>query len=84
MPPATRLRAGFHGQADSPLRAIRSRVVLTPSEAILDGLFQHPETRDLLADRLGPCAVRVRDFHLDRLREAADRLGLAMEPVEEP
>jgi hypothetical protein len=84
MPPATRLLAGFHGQADSPLRAIRSLVVLTPSEAILDGLFQHPETRDLLADRLGPCAVRVRDFHLDRLREAADRLGLAMEPVEEP
>ena len=83
MPPATRLLAGFHGQADSPLRAVRSLVVLTPSEAILDGLFQHPETRDLLADRLGPCAVRVREAHIERLREAAGRLGLAMGPTDE-
>jgi hypothetical protein len=83
MPPATRLRTGFHGRAETPLRAIRSLVVLTPSEAILDGLFQHPATRDLLADRLGPCAVRVREFHLDRLRDAAERLGLAMDAIEE-
>jgi hypothetical protein len=84
MPPATRLLAGFHGQASSPLRAIRSLVVLTPTESILDGLFQHPETRDLLADRLGPCAVRVREFHLEKLRVAANRLGLAMGGTEEP
>ena len=83
MPPATRLLAGFHGQAETPLRAVRSLVVLTPTEAILDGLFQHPATRDYLADRLGPCAVRVRDAHLERLRDAAERLGLAMKPIEE-
>jgi hypothetical protein len=51
---------------------------------ILDGLFQHPDTRDLLADRLGPCAVRVRDFHIERLREAAERLGLSIGSIEDP
>jgi hypothetical protein len=78
LPPAIRLLLHSAGAEAPPLRVERPLVLSTPSEDLLDGLFQHPETRDYLGTRLGPTAVVVAETLLPSLREAARRLGLTL------
>jgi hypothetical protein len=47
---------------------------------LLDGLVQHPDTRNLLGERLGPTAITIPEEALPDFRLAIARLGF---PVEE-
>ena len=71
-PPAPRRGA----RRASPIAAIRPLVLSVPSESLLDGLLQHPETSPYLGDRLGPTAVVVVESLWPRLREVLSGLGL--------
>ncbi|MDG3003880.1 helicase-associated domain-containing protein [Paludisphaera mucosa] len=63
--------------ADAKPWPARKLLVLTaPSAEVLDGVLQHPETRPLLGDRLGPVSVVVPEASLDRLRAALKRFGV--------
>ena len=81
MPPAIRLlaqAAGLDGGGPpGPLRGDRPFVLHATTSEILDGLLQHPSTRPLLGERLGPTAVVVRSSDPGPLREALESLGFA-------
>lgn len=83
LPPAVRLLSrlvDLDGDGPPPpLRADRPLLLRAPSAEILDGLFQHPDTRPLLGDRLGPTAAIVRSVDPTALREALRRLGVPLE-----
>jgi hypothetical protein len=78
LPPAIRLLLHATNLEATHLRLDRMVVLSTPSEDLLDGLLQHPETRDYLGERLGPTAVAVAETLLPSLHEAARKLGLAL------
>ena len=61
------------------LAAQRLLVVRVPSAEVLDGLLQHPETRDLLGERLGPTAVVIPEPALAPLRLALAGLKLRLD-----
>jgi hypothetical protein len=54
-------------------------ILKTPSSQWLDGLLQHPATRDYLGERLGPTAAIIPDVMLGPFRRALAALGLALE-----
>lgn len=62
-----------------PWPARRLLVLSAPTAELLDGVLQHPETRPLLGDRLGPVSVVVPEESVDRLREALRRFGITFE-----
>jgi hypothetical protein len=59
-----------------PPAAARQTVVRFPTAETADGVMQWPQTRDLVAERLGPTAVVVEDDHLDALRRALAEIGV--------
>ncbi|WP_165219447.1 hypothetical protein [Aquisphaera insulae] len=73
------LRSAFPDQGPVELRAQRLLVLTTPTAAVADGLAQHPATRGLVGERLGPCALIVADDDLERLRVAAEGLGISLD-----
>lgn len=79
LPPSVRLLLAARGPKPPPLKAGRPLVVYAPSAELLDGLAQHPATRDLLGPRLGPTAVVIPDAALAAFRLALDGLGLALD-----
>ena len=83
IPPALRLVLAARSSRVPPLTTSRPLVLHAPSAETLDGLAQHPETRDLLGDRLGPTSVVIPDASLGPLRLALERLGLGLD-VEDP
>jgi hypothetical protein len=62
-----------------PWPARRLLVLTAPSAELLDGVLQHPETRHLLGDRLGPVSAVVPEESIDRLRTALRAFGLEFE-----
>ena len=46
------------------------------SEEVADGLVQWPETRALIAERLGPTALAVAEENAAKLREQLGLLGM--------
>jgi hypothetical protein len=83
MPPAVRLlllaapnRAPGRSSA---LEAERILVLRTASPEWLDGLFQHPATRDYLGERLGPTTAVLPEALVGPLRRALAALGLTLE-----
>jgi Helicase conserved C-terminal domain len=78
IPPAIRLLLLAAGPRVAALTAGRPLVVRTPNAEILDGLVQHPETRDLLGERLGPTAVAISAGALPAFRLAVARLGIPL------
>jgi hypothetical protein len=77
--PALRLLFYALGPRVAALRAVRSLVLHAPSADLLDGLEQHPFTRDHLGERLGPTAIVVPESELDALERALTKLGLALD-----
>ncbi|OJW22601.1 MAG: hypothetical protein BGO49_01055 [Planctomycetales bacterium 71-10] len=57
--------------------ARRLLVLSAPSAEMLDGVIQHPDTRGLLGERLGPTSVVVPEADLDALRDQLRRFGIA-------
>jgi hypothetical protein len=76
LPAAIRLLLHAGSPDSEPIAATRPLVLNVPSESLLDGLLQHPETAPYLGDRLGPTAVVVIETLWPRLREVLDALGL--------
>ncbi len=79
VPPAVRLILLARSSRVPPLTTSRPLVLHAPSAETLDGLAQHPETRDLLGDRLGPTSIVIPDMLFDLFREALERLGLSLD-----
>ena len=80
IPPAIRLLLLAAGPRVPALTAARPLVLRTPTVELLDGLVQHPDTRNLLGERLGPTAITIPEEALPDFRLAIARLGF---PVEE-
>lgn len=59
-----------------PPTAARQTVVRFPTPEATDGVMQWPQTRELVAERLGPTAVVVDEERLDALRRALAEVGL--------
>jgi hypothetical protein len=78
IPPAVRLLLHAVGPNVEPLQATRPLVLHVPSADVLDGLTQHPATRDALGQRLGPTTVIVPDNSVDLLRRGLESLGLSL------
>jgi len=58
----------------------RARSFCTRSDpVVLDGLAQHPTTRDFLGDRLGPSFLVIPEEMLAAFRQALARLGLRVD-----
>jgi hypothetical protein len=65
--------------AQSPAPRLRRHLVLhVASTEIADGLVQWPQTRPLIADRLGPTALGGDEDHLDELRRRLAEAGISM------
>jgi len=79
MPAAVRLLLLAADRRVAPLEVERSLVLRTPSAELLDGLLQHPSSRDHLGERLGPTAILVPEECLPALRRTLEELGLALE-----
>ncbi|WP_337175224.1 helicase-associated domain-containing protein [Paludisphaera sp.] len=60
-----------------PWPARRLLVLAAPSAETLDGVIQHPDTRDLLGERLGPTTVVVPESGVEVLRQRLARFGIA-------
>ena len=60
------------------LTTSRPLVLNTPTAEVLDGLCQHPETRNWVGTRLGPTSAIIPDDFLPRFREGLQRLGLSL------
>jgi hypothetical protein len=77
-PPSVGLLLAVRAVRRPAFSASRPLILHAPSESLLDGLFQHPATRDLLGDRLGPTAAVVPDRNVDAFRRALERLGASL------
>jgi hypothetical protein len=78
MPAAVRLMLLSAASRVPPLATERPLVLHTPSAEILDGLLQHPDTRPLFGERLGPTAAIVPDDRAGQLEQVLGRLGLTV------
>jgi hypothetical protein len=74
--PAARLLLG--AAQGPPPRLERHLVLHVASEEIADGLVQWPETRPLIAERLGPTALAVAEADVARLRERLREAGIEL------
>jgi hypothetical protein len=64
-------------QVASP--SLRRHLVLhVESPDLADGLMQWPQTRELIAERLGPAALAVTDENADELRKRLAELGVVV------
>ena len=79
LPPAVGLMVRPSVLGSKPWKAGRRLVLNAPSADLLDGVLQHPATRSLLGDRLGPVAAVVPDDCVDQLRAALKALGVELE-----
>lgn len=84
LPAAIRLLLHAAAPEGEPIAASRPLVLSVPSESLLDGLLQHPETSPYLGDRLGPTAVVVVEALWPSLRDALAALGLPFSDGDDP
>jgi hypothetical protein len=78
VPPAIRLLLMAASNRVPALSSARPMVLRAPAAEVIDGLEQHPETRDLLGERLGPTSVVIPDDLLPEFRRALERIGLTL------
>ncbi|HEV3163224.1 MAG TPA: helicase-associated domain-containing protein [Isosphaeraceae bacterium] len=79
MPPAVSLMLHSASPRVRPLPLARHLVLSAPSAELLDGLVQHPATRDYLGERLGPTTIVVPDPSIAPLQAALASLGLSLD-----
>lgn len=84
IPPAVRLLLVARSPHVPPLTTARPLVLHAPSGELMDGLAQHPATRGLLGERLGPTAAVIPEEALAPLRLALEGLGLPLDAPEPP
>jgi len=66
------------GRQLPPPTAVRQLVVRFPTPEITDGVLQWPESRPLVAERLGPVAVVVDEECLEPLRQVMAEIGVTL------
>ena len=66
------------GPQAAPPTAARLLVVRFPSPELTDGAMQWPDTRVLIAERLGPTAVAVDEENLEALRKVLGDVGVVL------
>jgi hypothetical protein len=66
------------GPQMSPTTATRLLVVRFPTSEMADGAMQLPQTRALIAERLGPTAVVVAEESLEPLGKALTEMGMSI------
>lgn len=80
IPPAVRLL--WHGLAEPserrPLEAVRRWVLNVASADLMEGLLQHPQTREAFDDRLGPTSASIRAERLEDLRASLGAFGIEL------
>jgi Helicase conserved C-terminal domain len=76
LPAAARLLMA--GDQTPPSHFARHLVLHLPNEETADGLMQWPETRELIAARLGATALAVTEENADELRRRLKAVGLAL------
>jgi hypothetical protein len=59
-------------------------VLMTESPLVAGGLLQHPRTKDLFTQRLGPSALVIAADDLPRLDAALADLGISLSPPQTP
>lgn len=78
-PPALRLILAAGTPGTPAFEGRRRLIVRSHSPDLIDGLTQHPATRDYLGERLGPLAVIVEESAIPGLRQALAKLGLSID-----
>ena len=81
MPPAIRLLLHAAAPNPEPPRISRPILLTSPTSDLLDGLLQHPLTRDHLGERLGPTVAIVPEGRLEALGKALATFGLNLESL---
>jgi hypothetical protein len=76
--PAIKLLLRSHALPRTILKARTMFILTGPSAELIDGLLQHPATRSLLGERLGPTTVAIPDLHREPLQEVLKDLGIDM------
>jgi hypothetical protein len=77
--PAIKLLLRSLSPAPTSMQARTMLVLSTPSTELADGLLQHPATKHLLGERLGPTSVAIPGQGLEALRIALAELGIFLE-----
>jgi hypothetical protein len=80
LPPAARLLMTAEQMVTPQLR--RHLVLHVGDEELADGLMQWPQTRDLLAERLGPTALVVAEENVELLRSRLQSAGIGLAELE--
>jgi hypothetical protein len=70
------------GPQAAPPTAARLLVVRFPSSELTDGAMQWPDTRGLIAERLGPTAVAVDEENLEALKKVLADVGVVLSEPE--
>jgi hypothetical protein len=70
------------GPQAAPPTAARLLVVRFPSSELTDGAMQWPDTRALIAERLGPTAVVVDEENLEALKKVLGDVGVVLSEPE--
>ena len=63
-----------------PSTTSRLLVVRFPNSEVADGAMQWPQTRNLIAERLGPTAVVVAEENLEALEKVLREIGMSVAP----
>ncbi|MDR3622903.1 MAG: hypothetical protein P4L85_26350 [Paludisphaera borealis] len=79
LPPAVGLMVRPALLGAKPWKAQRRLVLNVPTAELLEGVLQHPATRSLLGDRLGPVSAVVPEDCVDQLRAALKTLGVEID-----
>ncbi|HEY2910706.1 MAG TPA: hypothetical protein VGI99_10695, partial [Gemmataceae bacterium] len=66
------------GKQLPPPAAARKLVVQFPTPEIADGVMQWPETRRLVAERLGPMAIAIDDTAFEPLQQVMTEVGVTL------
>ncbi|MDX2035109.1 MAG: helicase-associated domain-containing protein [Isosphaeraceae bacterium] len=78
MPASVRLMLHAVAPEGPPIEVSRPRLLAAPSPELLDGLLQHPATRDAFIERVGPRHAVVADAAWPALAAALEDLGLEL------
>ncbi len=79
LPPAVGLMVRPSLLGAKPWKARRRLVLNVPTAELLDGVLQHPATRSLLGDRLGPVSAVIPEDCVDQLQAALKTLGVEID-----
>jgi hypothetical protein len=77
--PAVKLLLRSTSSSPTIVKARRMLVLYSPSAELIDGLLQHPATRGLLGDRLGPNTLAMQDDQVELLQRVLKELGVELE-----